>query len=92
MLRVGSVVPGFRAIAIPGRLSGHDCRPLRTSPNLSLPLRGQPPMRRSLFTITYQNDITLIGDRSERTPKATGDIPCTHRMTTPLPVILVALP
>ncbi len=36
MLRVRSVVPGVRGIAILGRLSGYDCRPLRTSPNLSL--------------------------------------------------------
>jgi len=36
MLRVGSVVPGVCGVAILGRLYGYDCRPLRTSPNLSL--------------------------------------------------------
>ena len=36
MLQVGSVVPGGCGVAILGRLYGYDCRPLRTSPNLSL--------------------------------------------------------
>jgi hypothetical protein len=39
---------------------------------------GGLPMRLLLLTLTYQNDITLIGGRSGRTPMATGDIPCTH--------------
>ena len=41
--------------------------------------------RRSFLTRSYQSDITFMGDRSGRTPGATGDIPCTHRMTPPLP-------
>ena len=39
MLQVGSVVPGGCRVAIPGRLYGYGCRPLRTSPNLSLRYR-----------------------------------------------------
>jgi hypothetical protein len=42
-------------------------------------------LRRPPLTIAYQSDITLICGQCGRTPKATGGIPCTHRMTTPLP-------
>src|ERR1019366_10119962 len=47
MLRVRSVVPGVRAVAIPGRLSGYDRRPLRTSPNLRLRYSHGPDRRRT---------------------------------------------
>ena len=61
MLQVGSVVPGGCRVAIPGRLHGYGCRPLRTSPNLSLRYRlpGRTGLRVSplaLGTMTFGSD------------------------------------
>ena len=62
MQQVGSVVPRGCRVAIPGRLYGYGCRPVRASPNLSLRYSRGLDRR---WTSNDQFD-TNLADRSTR--------------------------